>query len=92
MTLNEARHEIDKIDDELICLLLKRFDLSRAIGKIKKENCIPTIDRAREEEIFNKLKVSAQNDYEYIEPIFKEILTSSKKAQSILCSFPKQKP
>ena len=81
MTLNEARHEIDKIDDELICLLLKRLDLSRAIGKIKKENRRPTIDRAREEEIFNKLKFSAQNDYEYIEPIFKEILRMSKSAQ-----------
>lgn len=81
MTLNEARLEIDKIDDELICLLLKRLDLSRAIGKIKKEDRRPTIDRAREEEIFNKLKFSAQNDYEHIEPIFKEILRMSKSAQ-----------
>ncbi len=81
MALNEARNEIDKIDDKLLRLLLRRLELSSIIGKIKKEGHMPTFDQAREDEIFDRLNAASMEKYEYIEPIFKGILKSSKIIQ-----------
>lgn len=85
MTLNEARNEIDKIDDELLRLLLRRLELSKAIGTIKKEGNMPTFDQTREDEIFDRLNAASMEKYEYIEPIFKEILRTSKEIQNKIC-------
>lgn len=81
MTLFEARDEIDKIDNEILHLLLKRLEISEFIGSIKKEANMSAVDKAREEEIFNNLKVSSKDKYEHIEPIFTEILRVSKDIQ-----------
>ena len=85
MTLNDARNEIDKIDAEFLCLLLRRLELSCIIGKIKKEGNMPTFDQAREKEIFDRLNAASMEKYEYIEPIFKEILRTSKEIQNKIC-------
>ncbi len=82
MTLNEARSEIDKIDDELLRLLLRRLELSSIIGKIKKEGNMPTFDQAREDKIFDRLNAASMEKYEYIEPIFMKILGVSRKVQT----------
>ena len=43
-TLEDYRKEIDKIDEELLHTLAKRFDVVRKIGKLKKENnCDETV-------------------------------------------------
>lgn len=81
MTLFEARDEIDKIDNEILHLLLKRLEISEFIGSIKKEANMSAVDKAREEEIFNNLKASSKDKYEHIEPIFTEILRVSKDIQ-----------
>lgn len=81
MTLFEARDEIDKIDNEILHLLLKRLEISEFIGSIKKKANMSAVDKAREEEIFNNLKVSSKDKYEHIEPIFTEILRVSKDIQ-----------
>ena len=87
MTLNEARNKIDKIDDELLRWLLRRLELSKAIGKIKKEGNMPTFDQAREDEIFDRLNAASMGKYEYIKPIFEEILRASKEIQNKICDF-----
>ena len=38
------REEISAIDDQIIELLVKRFDFSCVVGKFKKENTIPIIN------------------------------------------------
>ncbi len=81
MTLSDARKEIDKIDGELLSLLLRRLTLSRRVGEIKRQNNTSIEDKVREEEIFNRLKLTSCDEYKYIEPIFREILTSSKAVQ-----------
>ena len=51
--LQIVREQIDKIDDALIDLFEKRFAKVQEIGKIKKEQHIPTKDEKRETEKMN---------------------------------------
>lgn len=55
--LQIVREQIDKIDDTLIDLFEKRFAKVRKIGKIKKEQNMPTKDEKRETE---KMRVMTQ--------------------------------
>ena len=50
----ELREQIDEIDDELWNLLVKRLELSRQIGKIKKENNEPILQVNRLDNIIQQ--------------------------------------
>ena len=53
MDLLELRNEIDKIDDELVPLLLKRMDVSRKVAQYKVEHGIPVLNEKREQEVLD---------------------------------------
>lgn len=57
--INKLRGEIDKIDQELLDLIVRRIELVRAIGAVKKNEGIEVIDEEREKEIFNRLTTLA---------------------------------
>ena len=48
MDLQDLRHQIDRIDDELIRLFQERMDVSVEVAHYKKQNNIPVYDSARE--------------------------------------------
>jgi monofunctional chorismate mutase len=73
--LKNLRKEIDAIDDEIIKLLEKRFELISLIKKIKSENNLEVFDQERENEILNK--ISNANTKE----LYQELLRISKKIQ-----------
>ena len=50
MELNELRHEIDAIDDELVKLFTQRMDVAAKIAGYKKEKSLPIFVPARERE------------------------------------------
>ena len=81
--LKELRKEIDLIDNQLIDLFIKRFNLSIEVKKVKQENNILVLDSKREQEIIEKVK-SINTDYNIknaIEEVYLTILNSSKKLQ-----------
>lgn len=81
--LKELRKEIDLIDNQLIDLFIKRFNLSIEVKKVKQENNILVLDSKREQEIIEKVK-SINADYNIknaIEEVYLTILNSSKKLQ-----------
>ena len=55
MDLLELRNEIDKIDSELIPLLLKRMSISEKVAQYKVERGIPVLNEEREQEILNNV-------------------------------------
>lgn len=59
MDLLELRKQIDKIDDELIPLLMKRMDVSEQVAKYKVEHGIPVLNEQRELEILEDVEKSA---------------------------------
>jgi len=77
-TIMELREEINSIDLSFINLLERRMNLAEIIGNIKKQNNIQIRNRAREQEILNKIN-TAHNLA--IKSIFKKIMQESRKLQ-----------
>lgn len=84
MNLKLFRGEIDKIDNQILKLLKKRFDIVSKIGQLKNIQKTVITDRSREKEIFAKLNESAlklKMDRKFIKKIFRIIILQSKKIQ-----------
>ena len=62
MDLLELRNEIDKLDDELIPLLLKRMDISRQVAEYKVQNGIPVLNEQRELEILEDVAIERKRE------------------------------
>ncbi len=84
MNLNLLRGEIDMIDEQILKLLKKRFEIVVKIGKLKKMYKIRIPDRARETEIIENLKNSASKygiDQQFVEKMLRMIISQSKRIQ-----------
>ena len=81
--IKELRNSIDKVDDQIFDLILKRFDYVEKIGNIKKEMNMPVDDKAREEIIIERLseKLSTKINYKEIKKIIGPIISISKDLQ-----------
>jgi len=76
------RYQINDVDEKLLSLLKQRFDLSKSIAEIKKnDKSIVLHDPVREKEIINNLKSKKIIDDVIIEQIWREILYLSKCVQ-----------
>jgi len=53
--LDELRQEVDQIDDALIALLSKRFNLAESIADLKQSGSLPIYSPERESEILSRL-------------------------------------
>ena len=83
MDLKELRNKINEIDEELLSLYLKRMDISKQIGKYKKEHNLPIYDSKREEELINNLlnKINNNELKDNYKKIILLILDESKNQQ-----------
>ena len=79
----EIRKEIDRLDDELLGLLIKRLELGNEIGEVKRAIGKAVTDEAREKEIFQRLIKNAGSKMaeEDVIEIFSKILEISRKIQ-----------
>lgn len=76
--LETERRKIDEIDQEIIELIIKRFEITNNIGKIKSNNKLVVTDKKREQEIITRLKDKYQKvDPKIIEEIYKNIFKFS---------------
>ncbi len=74
--LKNFRDKITQIDKEILFLFAKRFEISEAIGKIKKENNLPILDQNRFDELLEELKKEGKNyklDEDFVEDIWNRI-------------------
>jgi len=81
--LTQIRKEIDRLDDELLGLLIKRLKLGKEIAEVKREIGKAVADEEREKEIFQRLIKNAGNKMpeENVIEIFSKILKISRKIQ-----------
>ena len=81
--IKELRNSIDKVDDQIFDLILKRFDYVEKIGNIKKEINMPVDDKAREDIIIKRLseKLNTKINYKEIKKIIDPIISISKDIQ-----------
>ena len=81
--LTEIRKNIDRLDDELLGLLIKRLKLGKEIGEVKREIGRVVADEAREKQIFQRLikNAGSKMDEKDIIEVFSKILGISRKTQ-----------
>ena len=81
--LTEIRKDIDRLDDELLGLLIKRLKLGKEIGEVKREIGRVVADEAREKQIFQRLikNAGSKMDEKDIIEVFSKILGISRKTQ-----------
>lgn len=73
------RDQIDEIDDQIMTLLDKRFQLSKEIGNRKQLINVTVLDSNREQDIL--IKTTKYNHFPQIESIYHTILEESKNVQ-----------
>ena len=72
--LQKQRNKIDKIDEELINLLLSRIKLADRIGSIKKQFGIPVTDPEREKYVLSKTHGVNLEYRQQVQRIFRQII------------------
>ena len=83
MQLKDSRAEIDVIDNEIVKLLKKRFNIAEEIGRAKKTLGIDVVDIDRDSEVLENYKKHAEAELneEFLTELVKLILKYSKEAQ-----------
>ena len=81
--LGKLRNNIDKVDDQIFDLILKRLDYVEKIGNIKREMNLPVYDKSREQIIIERLteKLITKINPEEIKKIIDPIISISKDLQ-----------
>ena len=81
--IKDFREKIDRLDDQLIDIIVERLSLTLDIGEIKKEINLNITDNNREQEIINRMtqRLNGRLNPKEIEKIFNLIFQISKKLQ-----------
>ncbi|MCF8054752.1 MAG: prephenate dehydratase, partial [Deltaproteobacteria bacterium] len=81
--LAAKREQIEKIDNDIVQLLIRRADLARAIGVIKKEQGMDIYCAAQEEKIIDRILKKGGDALppHFLETIFREIFSASRNLQ-----------
>lgn len=83
MDLKALRTRIDTIDDELIRLFAARMEVSARIADYKKENRLPVLDSAREQEKLRDVAEKAGPELaEYTRALYLTLFELSRSYQS----------
>ena len=82
--LTEYRLQIDEIDDEILALIKRRFNITKSIGEWKKKNNVSVFQQNRYEEILKKNEIRSNRynlDLDLINNIFNIIHEKSVEQQ-----------
>lgn len=84
MKLEIIRNNINKIDRQIITLLVKRFIYVQKIGVLKKNRKLSIVDKKRESEILKNINNEAKKNRlnrNFVNKVFDLIIKQSKKVQ-----------
>ena len=82
MDLNELRNEINRIDDEILNLFLRRMDAASQVADYKQANNLPIYQPQREREILKRVADKAGPDQGgYARVLFSMLMELSKSSQ-----------
>ena len=77
--MKALREQIDILDDQLMFLLSKRYDISSKIGEYKSNSNIEILDNNREQLIINKTLNHSHSPQ--LELVYRAIMDASKNIQ-----------
>ena len=84
MDLKECREEINKIDDQMKALFLRRMEVVSQVAKYKIENNMPIFDANRETSMKERLSADTGDMKEYYLAFLEEMLFQSKNYQKVI--------
>ena len=90
MSLEELRKRIDEADAKIVRLIAERIRIAEEIGAEKKKQGMQIEDTAREEKVLEAVRNLAQEENispEYIENIYRQMMTIAKNAQGMVVAF-----
>jgi chorismate mutase len=79
--LDNWRREIDSVDNEIMKLLVKRFEITKKIRIYKKANNLPVMDKQREEHVLREKTGSSGLPRQFIQDFYKIIFEESRRIQ-----------
>ncbi len=83
MDLKDCRTEIDKINNEMLTLFIKRMRLSEKVAKYKAENGLPIFVSEREKQILDEMAQKAGKEFEtYVRDFYSALMAISRSYQS----------
>ncbi len=83
-TLDSCRASIDRLDDQLISLLLKRMEIVAQVRELKRRDGLATLQPDREQAILQRLTTMATPTlgFDEVQEIWEAILTCSRRLQT----------
>ncbi|MCI2058796.1 MAG: chorismate mutase [Oscillibacter sp.] len=90
MELDEARREINSVDDQILQLFLRRMDLSEEVAAYKEEHGLPVVNKTREREILARVTEQAGARERYAYHLFSTLFELSRSRQAELLHLPTQ--
>jgi len=81
--LNDFREKIDETDENIVKLLVERFNTAKDIAEYKKKNGLEIFQKSREAEVLKNIGDRVENPQykKYILEIYETILKTSKSSQ-----------
>lgn len=81
--LEEYREQIDEVDEQLVNLIAKRFEVVAKIGEYKKAHNLPVFNPAREEEVLRKVARWNPNDFytAQIQHVYQTMMDEAKQIE-----------
>mgnify|MGYP001039290489 FL=1 len=86
MELPEIREQIDKLDDQITELFLRRMELCKNAAEIKADRGLPVLNREREREILRRVRGHSGDMEQYTHRLFTTLFELSRAYQESLCS------
>ena len=77
--IDDLRQQIDSIDNDLMRLLSKRYEISYQIGTLKSNSKKQILDKKREDYVLNKTKKHSHSPQ--LELVYRTIMGESKNIQ-----------
>ncbi|HBM16100.1 MAG TPA: hypothetical protein DD381_07160 [Lentisphaeria bacterium] len=78
MNIEELRKNIDAVDDEIIDLIAKRYELVKEVGKIKESSSAAVFVPEREKRIMERLCAKSSFPKEIVSAVFREIISGAR--------------
>ena len=82
--ISSLRRKIDEIDEQILRFLKERVEISRSIGKTKREQGIPVRDYEREDELYTNVMKRASKlglNPQEVKAVYREIIAMAIRAQ-----------
>ena len=80
--LKDIREEIDRIDDGIIDLFMRRMDCAEHVASYKAAHHMPVLDKSRERDLLAKVAERVPHEMRsYIEVLFQLLMEASRNRQ-----------